>query len=152
MRIVACLAACVISLMCWRVVPAFSSAGEAPVAKPQEIAYHEAEILIYLLPVAKELRAGGMDVSWERQTSAKLNQEDYFVFWVVNARRVSNGSVTVGYFAVNKHTADVWDSDLKELVTSPEIKGVQKILRRAHRIDDHAIEEYRARPIDSSGN
>lgn len=74
-----------------------------------EIALEEAEILIYLLPAAQTVRSQGMDIGWEQQTSSKLNQNDFYVFWVVNDKRQNvHGSNTIGYYGVNKHTADVW--------------------------------------------
>jgi len=132
--------------------PSLLSRGPFP-AGPEQLAYHDAEILIYLLPVAKETRSRGSDVSWERESSPRLNQSDYFVFWVMNARPNPYGSSTIGYFAVNKHTADIWecggDEEInKGPVKSPEIEGVQKILREAHHIDQQTVHKYRSRPID----
>jgi hypothetical protein len=152
MRIGAFMLACFICAVGFR-SPAASSLPRGPSpAAPEQIAYHDAEILIYLLPVAKETRARGSDISWERQSSPRLNQSDYFVFWVTNARPNPYGSSTIGYFAVNKHTADVWecggDGIDTEAVTSPEIVGVQKILREANHIDEASVQKYRSRPID----
>lgn len=116
----------------------------------EQIALHEAEILIYLLPAAKQIRYEGMDIGWELQTAPRINQytrEDYYTFWVVNAKRTGTFSVTVGYYSVNKHTADVWSHTTNEIVTSAEIQGVQKILHRAHRIDEHTIKQYRSAGI-----
>src|SRR5208282_5971655 len=97
----------------------------------EEIATREAEILIYLLPQAQELRKQGMDIRWELQTSPKLNQRDFYTYWIVNSKRPNvEGSVTVGYFSVNKHTAEVWDNDNEKVVETGELQGVQRILRR----------------------
>jgi hypothetical protein len=72
----------------------------------------EARILIYISPAGDALRANGSDIGLEQQTGAQLNQADYYYFWVYNAKRQQpGGSVTIGYYAVNKHTADVWDTD-----------------------------------------
>lgn len=115
-----------------------------PLAAPSgEIALHEAEILIYLLPQAQELRSQGMDIGWELQTSPKLKQKDFYSFWVVNSKRPNvQGSVTVGYFSVNKHTAEVWSNDKEKTVSSAELEGVEKILRMAHHIDDATLRKF----------
>ena len=116
-----------------------------PPTQPEHVALHEAEILVYLLPQAHDIRNEGMEIGWELQTSPKLNQEDFYNFWVFNAKRKHvHGSVTVGYFSVNKHTADIVDA-LGKFVASPELEGVQRILREAHHIDDTTIKEYRSR-------
>src|SRR5258708_25352859 len=107
---------------------------------PEQIAPHEAEILIYLLPQAQELRKHGMDVGWELQTSLKLNQRDFYTYWVVNSKRPNvEGSVTVGYFSVNKHTAEVCDENNEKVVDAGELEGVERILRRAHHIDEETL-------------
>jgi hypothetical protein len=110
---------------------------------PQPITLTEAEILVYLLPQAQELRKQGMDVGWELQTGPKFNRKDFYTFWVVNAKRPNvEGSVTVGYFDVNKHTGEVWDEGLEKSVVSSELTGVQGILRKAHRIDSSTLAKY----------
>jgi len=151
MRIGGFIFACFICVVgCGLPVPAsFFTAGTS--AGPGELAYQDAEILIYLLPVAKETRAHGSDVIWERQTSPTLNQSDYFVFCVADARPNPSGSSTIGYFAVNKRNAEVWEWVVGETernaVTSTEIEGVQKIIRRAHHIDHGTVQKYSLRPI-----
>jgi hypothetical protein len=111
-------------------------------ALPEQIAPYEAEILIYMLPEAQELRSQGMDVGWERETSPKLNQRDFYTFWVVNSKRPNvQGSVTVGHFSVNKHTAEVWDDNDKR-VESSELTGIARILRQAHHIDEGTLHKY----------
>ena len=110
---------------------------------PEQIDSHEAEILIYLLPEAQELRKRGMDVEWELQASSKLNQRDFYTYWVFNSKRPNvEGSVTVGYFSVNKHTADVWDDDNENVVDVVELEGVERILRRAHHIDKETLQKF----------
>lgn len=114
----------------------------------EQISLTEAEILIYLLPYAQEIRRQGMDIGWELQTSTTLNQRDFYVFWVVNSKRPKvDGSVTVGYFAINKHTADVWDEGLEEFVVAIDLGGVQSILRKHHHITPETLDKFRsARP------
>jgi hypothetical protein len=112
-------------------------------ALPEQIGLHEAEILIYLIPQAQELRKQGMDIGWELETSPELNQQDFYTFWVVNSKRPNvQGSVTIGYFSVNKHTADVWDNDNEKIVSTAELEGIKKILRQAHHIDDLALRKF----------
>lgn len=121
------------------------AASPSPSSEPQPIALHEAEILIYLLPVANQLRSEGMDVGWELQTADRFNQytrQDYYVFWVINVKRAGTGSVTIGYYAVNKDSAEICDMDMDRIVTSTEIEGVQKILRRAHKINNAVVKKF----------
>src|SRR5713101_5511696 len=120
--------------------------GRGNYETPELISLTEAEILVYLLPAAHEVRRQGMDVGWEMETSPRLKREDFFTFWVVNAKRPHvDGSVTIGFFSVNKHTADIWDHGLEEFVVSTELEGIQTILRKAHHIDEAAIKKYRSR-------
>jgi hypothetical protein len=107
----------------------------------------EARILVYVSPVGEGLRASGSDIAMEQQTSAQLNQADYYYFWVYNAKRQSNGSVTIGYYAVNKHTADVWDTVEQKRTSSKLMVGVQRIIRESHHIDEDTMEKYRSRPF-----
>lgn len=133
----------------------FWAAPEAVPHSPQSggqselLALHEAEILIYLLPDAQEVRKQGMEVGWELQTGPDFDQKDFFVFWVVNATRPHvHGSRTLGYYAVNRHTADVSDFSIEavnQFVLSKELEGVRRILRKAHHIDDATITKYRSR-------
>lgn len=103
----------------------------------------EARILIYVCPAAAAERQKGYDIAMEQQTSMKLDQMNYYYFWVYNAtRQQSSGSVTVGYYAVNKHTGQVWNIDDNNEATSRLLKGVQAIIRKSHHIDKATIEEY----------
>jgi hypothetical protein len=149
MRIRAFMLACFVCAVAFGLpAPSQLSRGRTPPG-PEQLAYHDAEILIYLLPVAKETRARGSDIAWERESGPSVNQDDYFVFWVTNARQNPYGSSTIGYFAVNKHNADVRQCGEDEpAVTSPETEGVQKILREALHIDQGTVQKYRFRPID----
>ena len=115
----------------------------------------EAEELIKLLPVTRELRAKGMDVKWDVQTGATVNDKDYYFFWIYNATAQGQrdiGSISVGNYAVNKHTADVraWQvsnevfhGDDGVLVTTTELERLQEELRKKHGIDSTLIQEYR---------
>ena len=122
-----------------------SPPSQAAQGKAGVVTLTEAEILIYFLPEALQVRADGMDVGWEEDSTPANNQKDYYYFFVYNAKRpAETANVTIGHFAVNKHTADVWDAITFEAVSSKEISGIQRILRRAHRIDQKTIERYRS--------
>ncbi|MGO9590209.1 MAG: hypothetical protein ACLP3K_09225, partial [Candidatus Acidiferrales bacterium] len=115
----------------------------------------EAEDLLNFLPVVKELRAKGMELKWDVQDVPTMNNKDYYFFWIYNvtAQKASNiDSISVGDYAVNKHTADVrvWQvsqdvsyGDDGVLVTSNELERLQKELRRKHGFSSTQIDEYR---------
>lgn len=139
-------------LLCSYIVP--STAGRENSSVPTELALHEAEILIYVMPASARTRKDGFEVGWEQTTASTLNERDYYYFWVYNATRHNpNGSVTIGNFAVNKHTADVFDNDEPpaRLLDSKELRGVQKILRRTHHIDAEQIKRFRNCPVEYAG-
>ena len=106
---------------------------------------YEAEILIYLLPPAAIIRKEGWEVGWQLETDPKLNNKDFYNFWVYNAKRPSHGSVTIGYFSVNKHTGDVWDEENQEFVQSEEVSRVQALIRKGHCITATVIDEFQSR-------
>jgi hypothetical protein len=111
---------------------------------PELLTLHDAEVLIYLLPAAHSNRAAGRDINWERELAAELNQADFFYFWVTGTNPPPGvGSVTVGHFAVSKHTGEIWSTVPEEHVESAELRGVQEILRRAHGIDSSTVAKYR---------
>lgn len=111
----------------------------------------EAAVLVYISPVGDTDRARGSDVGMERQLSTKFNQRDYYVFWVYDAKAPSSGgSVTLGYYAVNKHTGDVWDAEedpRTSALSSAVLQGVQRILRIAHRISENTMRAYGGQPV-----
>jgi hypothetical protein len=120
--------------------------------RPSELKKYEAEILIYLTPEASEARKAGEKVSWELQSSVKLNQNDFFVFYLYNVGAPESSSPTIGYFAVNKHTAEVWNMNSKELLHSAELLSVGEIFRRGHCIDEQTVRSYSsAKPDIASG-
>jgi hypothetical protein len=107
------------------------------------ISLTEAEILVYLLPQAQEVRKQRGNVSWELEAGPLQNTKDFYTFWVVGPRRQGEASNTIGYFSVNKHTADIWDAVLDKLISSEELQGIQKILRGGHHIDAQTLDGYR---------
>jgi hypothetical protein len=122
---------------------------------PSTITISEAGDLISLLPVTRDLRAKGMDVKWEVRVVPTKNNKDYYFFWVYNVtaqKQGDIGSISVGNYAVNKHTADVrvWQvsdevsyGDDGVLVATNELVRLQEALRKKHGIDSASIQEYR---------
>src|SRR6266403_5206140 len=111
---------------------------------PATITSTEAEELIKLLPVTKDLRTKGMDVKWDVQAVPTMNNQDYYFFWIYNATAQKErdiGSISVGNYAVNKHTADVRAWHVSDdtsygadgvLVTTNELEQLQEELRKKH--------------------
>ena len=112
-------------------------------SSPEPIALYEGEILIYLLPQGRDLRNQGMDIGSELQTDQELNQQDFYTFQVFNSKRANiQGSTTIGYFSVNKHTAEIWDDNNQIRMSSAELDGIQRILRQAHHIDASTMRKF----------
>jgi hypothetical protein len=119
------------------------------------ITIDEAKGLINLLPPVEELRAKGMDVKWDVQAVSDMNNKDYYFFWIYNATAQKErdiGSISVGDYAVNKHTADVrvWQvsddvfhGDDGVLVTTNELERLQEELLKKHGINLMQVQEYR---------
>jgi len=131
-------------------VPGF----DAHTGLPKPITGPEAAILVYLVPIARELRSNGSDIDWEWETRFNLpgiNWRDYYFYFIYKGPRKAKGSVPIGRFAVNQHTADVWDLDSRKLVQSREIGDVQTALRREHYISTWWIEQYRNVPLEDGG-
>jgi hypothetical protein len=116
----------------------------------------EARDLINLLPVVKELRTKGMDVKWDLRAVPNLNSTDFYFFWVYNvtAQKCHDiGSISVGNYAVNKHTGDVqaWSvsqdvfyGDDGAPVIANELRGFQDELRKKYGTDSKSIEKHRS--------
>ncbi|MBU6509553.1 MAG: hypothetical protein KGL98_05075 [Gammaproteobacteria bacterium] len=121
--------------------------GVTTPADANEISIVEAKILIYVSPVGERVRANRSDIAMELQTSTKLNQSDYYFFWVYDSERHSNGSVTVGYYAVNKHTAEVWDMDEDSRLSGKLLLDIQELIRESHHIDEGTIKKYSTSPL-----
>jgi hypothetical protein len=119
------------------------------------ITIDEAKGLINLLPATKELRAKGMDIKWDVQAVPTMNNRDYFFFWIYNATAQKErdiGSISVGNYAVNKHTADVrvwhvsnevFHGDDGALVNTNELERLQEELRKKHGINFTIVQQYR---------
>jgi hypothetical protein len=112
-------------------------------SSPEPIALYEGEILIYLLPQGRELRNQGMDIGSEVKPNQKLDQQDFYTFQVFNSKRTNvQGTTTIGYFSVNKHTAEIWDDNNQKQVVTAELEGIQRILRQAHHIDASTVRKF----------
>jgi hypothetical protein len=134
--------------------PDSTSQGHEAKASPT-ITLEEAQALIGLLAVTKELRAKGMVVKWDVQAGPTMNNRDYYFFWIYNATAQAKGdigSISVGNYAVNKHTADirvwhvsdeVFHGNDGELVAANDLQQLQEDLREKHGIESGLIQEYR---------
>lgn len=123
------------------VAPANRVSTAAPA--PTLLTMEEAEILIYLLPEAHAERERGRDVSWTSETNKAYDLQDFYYFWLVGSGEPHHvGSITVGYYAVNKHTGDIWETAATQHITSPELKGVQAIIRAAHHVNASILRKY----------
>src|SRR6266853_856339 len=123
---------------------------------PPIITAAEAGDLINLLPAVKELRAKGMEVHLDLRAVPGMHNTDFYFFWVYNVTAQKNhdiGSISVGNYAVNKHTGDVqaWSvsqdvfyGDDGALVIANELRGFQEELCKKYGIDSKSIEKYRS--------
>ena len=141
-KIVAAIVAIAASLI--GVTPAL----ETPDAQRKSLSLEEAEILVYLVPDADPVRKAGCDVEAEWQRSSKLDQTNFFTFWLVRTGKkvgCSTWPIDVSYFSVNKRTGSVWD-DMPEShrVTSSTLNGVLKIIRRRNGINKATLRKYDA--------
>jgi hypothetical protein len=120
------------------------------------ITTEEASDLINLLPNVNELRGRAMDVKWDLRAGPSMNNRNYYFVWVYNATAQKKGdisSISVGNYAVNKHTADVraWQvsqdifyGDDGVFVTSNELEQLQEELRKRHGLNSTLVQKYRA--------
>jgi hypothetical protein len=124
----------------------YSTTDNRPLAaaecRASELTPSDAEILIYLLPQSAAVRGKGKVVGWELQTNPRLNQKDFYNFYLYDLAAQADGSPTVGYFSVNKHTAEIWDADNAAPVDSRDLREIQKILRKGHCIGDQIVKEF----------
>ena len=108
----------------------------------------EAEILIYVMPDAEAERKAGKDVAWTPEVNKEYDLANFYYFWVVGSGpRKEPGSITVGYFAVNKHTGDLWEVTNAEHIAGSQLSGVQEIIRKHHNITSAVLNKFsRLRP------
>jgi len=97
------------------------------------ISPQDAQILIYLLPVADQLRKEGMDIAWERVPLAEAHSSTEYVFWVYNSKREGTASVTIGYYRVNRCTGVITEDETGKAVTSQVLDRVRSIMLDGHK-------------------
>jgi len=121
--------------------------------RASELTQSDAEILIYLLPQSAAVREKGNAVGWELQTNPRLNQKDFFNFYLYDVNAPDSGSPTVGYFSVNKHSAEVWDASSLVTVDSRDLREIQTILRKGHCVSGEIVKKFGdRRPNVTSSN
>lgn len=107
----------------------------------------EASLLLYVLPPAHRIRSVGKDVQWFADPyHPEANYDLYFIFWLKAEPSPDTASDSLGWYAVNRFTGDVWDFTSDERVTDREVEGVARILRKAHGIEEKQIKKYRSIP------
>jgi hypothetical protein len=121
---------------------------------PPTITVREARDLINLLPVVKELRAKGTAVGSEERAVPRMNNTDYYFFYVYDVKKAQEHDPSQGIwnYAVNKHTADVraWEVSTDiffgndgSLITSDELGQFQEELRKKYAIDPTVVQKYK---------
>jgi hypothetical protein len=101
---------------------------------------YDAEILLYVLPPSEAVRHAGGKVAWAIEPAT--NQKDFYSFYVYDLKGSSYGSPTIGHFAVNKHTGEVWDAVTEEPVESEDLSAIERIIRKAHCIDENVLKSH----------
>ena len=113
-------------------------AGKSGGSRP--LAVFEAEILIYLTENGDYNRQKGQDIAWTSQPCVDVPNQDFYCFWLVGTPPPpEGGSVTIGPYAVDRHSGEVWDLALKRPDRSVEVSKVQDLMRRGHRIDQELV-------------
>jgi len=153
MKMINCVLAYVLSVSAVQPIALSGRADSSTRGVPEKISRLEAEIEIFLLPVCRDLRSRGLKAGWVSAMSPTLNQHDYFFFdlYGVAPNHTDEASSTLGSYAVNKWTGDVWNVATEELVVDSELKGVQRILIQGHHINEGTLTKYRPRPLWAVG-
>src|SRR5215510_9109654 len=94
-----------------------------------EFSVDEAQLLLYLLPVAHDIRTQGFDT--EAAFDPGGSDKRQMTFMVQVTGRDTTGSVLVGHFGVDRVSGEITNLTLGVKVTSKEIEGVRRILMRA---------------------
>jgi hypothetical protein len=103
--------------------------------KTRTISRYEAEILVYLLPEAHDMRAQGFDAEAIYDEDGSKGGD--FVFRLQAVVPNPDGSTLLGHFAVNKVTGQILERAPDQQVVSKELEGVLKVMRRAHQGAGH---------------
>jgi hypothetical protein len=120
--------------------PSTSRSSPSTGCQTTELAEYDAEMLLYLLPSSEAVRRAGGKVAWEIESGT--NQKDFYSFYVYDLKGSPYGSPTIGHFAVNKHTGEVWDAVTEEPVESEDLSAIERIIRKGHCIDDNVLKTY----------
>jgi hypothetical protein len=138
-------------LLSFLIVSAFAEAAQT--RKIERLALHEAKILVSLTSAARAAMGRGDKIDWFASES-----ENWFYFearnispyerWMQTARETSDdppNAPLIGHFAVNRQTAEVWDSVLEKLIETPELLYIQRLLREVHGCDEQCLEQSKNR-------
>lgn len=115
---------------------AFLAHASGPRSAATRLTDDEARILLYVTPAAVSARRTGTDVDVERSEPTKqFPAADYFVAAIVSRRPTgvsALGNGLLGYFAVDKRTADVESNVDFTPVKGKELGRVQGWMRHEH--------------------
>jgi len=125
-----------------------TAASSAP--KPaSQINLFEAETLLFLSPEIQGVIHRGMEVALDPDDDNPRAKEPTFFFFRVRAR-VDAPSNLVGYYAVNRYTADVLSIATEEFISGPELAAVQTVIRKVHGIDSAVLQMHRTKDWETS--
>jgi hypothetical protein len=106
------------------------TAAQTNPANCNAISERDATILLYLIPDAFDLRMKGDDVGIERTPLAERRTPGKYAFQLRGLKPNPNGSTLLGNFTVDRCSGLVIEDDLNEVVRSPTLQGVQRIMTR----------------------
>ena len=119
--------------------------------QPAAAAPHPASTLV-TLEEAKQLVRAIPNVAAEMHGSSGLALDPppasaecgFFMFRAWHDTGPEHASTLVGWYTVNKRTADVWDGNGEsKLIDEPHVAKLQTTIRARHKIDDAVIAKYR---------
>ncbi len=93
--------------------------------------------------VKQWLTTGGYPTGSPRFTlDSDIDRTDFPVFYFFSASYEQGQSVpTLGHFAVNQRTADLWDWELCKRLSTPSLRTSQKLLRSKMRLPTREFRE-----------
>ena len=104
---------------------------------------YEVTFLVALLPDVQAEYRRGETVRFAKEDAPDMNGEVYSVVRVVT--ETDDPSGLVGYYTVNKYTADV--SGLGGPENGEDLRAAQELIRRTHCFDSDVISRYRDAPL-----
>jgi len=105
----------------------------------------EARALVAMIPAVHQARIEGFEIIYGLVDDSANYTSDYYVYRIVVRTDAPSG--LIGFYAVNKWTADVWNAVLTVWECSPELEKVQAAMRSLHGINDEVIAAYRDKPF-----